>query len=56
MEMFVFIVLCDGFKGLSDLANLFDVDCVVLFMHQLVSHKPKAKIDNPGVLCDVYDV
>ena len=40
-----------GFEGLSDLANLFGVDCVVLFMCQLVSHQPKAPIDNPGVYC-----
>ena len=32
-----------------DLANLFGVDSVVLFMCQLVSHKTKAPIDNPGV-------
>ena len=49
MEVCIFIVLYHGFEGLSDLANLFGVDCVVLFMYQLVSHKPKAPIDNPGV-------
>ena len=42
------IVLYDGFEALSDLANLFGVDCVVLFKYQLVSHQPKAPIDNPG--------
>ena len=49
MEVFIFIVFYYGFKGLSDLANLFGVDSVVLLMHQLVSHQPKAPIDNPGV-------
>ena len=40
----------------SDLANLFGADCVVLFMHQLVSHQPKAPIDNPGVCLVMFEV
>ena len=52
MEVCIFVVLYYGFEGLSDLPNLFGVDCVVLFMYQLVSHKLKASIDNPGV-CSV---
>ena len=48
MEVRIFIVLYYGFEGFSDLANLFGVDCVVLFVYQLVSHKPKAPIENPG--------
>ena len=43
-------------EGLSDLTNLFGVDCVVLFMDQLVSHQPKAPIDNPGVCLVMFMV
>ena len=43
-------------RGLSDLSNLFGVDCVVLFMHQLVSHQPKAPIDNPAVCLVMFMV
>ena len=44
MEVCILIVLDDGFKGFSDLANLFGVDCVVLLTYQLVSHQPKAQL------------
>ena len=49
MEVRIFVVLCDGFDGLSDLANLFGVDSAVFLMCQLVSHQPKAPNENLSV-------
>ena len=49
MEVSKFVELYDEFKVLSDLANLFGVDFMILFMYQLISYKPKATVENP---CD----
>ena len=45
MEVCIFVVLDYGFEGLSDLANLFGVDSVVLLMCQLVSRKYQFTIE-----------